>query len=362
MRVFLIGILFCLFLLGSCIQENANHEKIIGVKIYDHQGDLNELFGSLESAGINTLFVSPELARKQGFITLAKERSMPVFLIVPTFYNPDVLHQDSSLYAITAEGNIAIDDWVEFICPNRKNYKRNHLEYLKSLVEELSPNGISIDFIRYFVFWEKVYPDHSILDLPQTCFDDTCLTTFTAKYDIRYPENVDNRKEKVNYILEQLDLEWTDFKVNTITSYVQEITQTLNKIDPSLRFNLHFVPWKDTDFNGAIRKVAGQDLNILSPLVDYISPMCYTHMLKRPPDFVHDIVLNFYDRNATHKILPSIQVSRAYLDSSFSVEEFEIALRSSLEPPSWGVIFWSWEALEKDPEKLEIVKNAITIK
>lgn len=361
MKLFLFLILSVPIFLSCQDVRESKGGKIIGVKVYDFPGELNDLFGQLESAGINTLFVSPMLARRSGFRSSATAHGMPVFLIVPTFYNPEVLAEDSTLYAITAGGEKAVDDWVEFVCPNRKGYRKHHLDYLKSLVRELTPDGISIDFIRYFVYWEKVSPDQTIVDLPQTCFDDTCLAAFADQYKVRYPEYVKKREEKADYILSNYPVQWTEFKVKTITSYVREITSTLKTIDPSIQFNLHLIPWRETDFKGAIRKIAGQDVEDLGPLVDYISPMCYTHMVKQPPEWVHEVVVDI-DPATTGKVLPSIQVSRAYLEESFSTQDFQKTLQSALDEPSRGVIFWSWEALIKDQEKLEVVKDEIVTK
>jgi hypothetical protein len=350
--------ILCLFLVFSCGKPEISDTMIIGVKVYDHEGDLEDLFARWQGAGINTLFVSPQLARKPGFMELAEKYSMPVYLIVPTFYNPEALKADSSLYAITAEGQKAMDDWVEFICPNRRQYREDHLEYLKSLVREILPDGISIDFIRYFVYWEQVFPEETLHDLPQTCFDDTCLAVFSDRYKIRFPEDADTRAKKANYILTNHQDDWTRFKIHTITSWVNEITGSLRKTDPALRFNLHLVPWRETDFEGAIRKIAGQDAGDLGSLVDFISPMCYSHMVKRPPDWIHEVVADL-DTESAGQILPSIQVTAAYREEPFSEESFRMALQGALDSPSKGVIFWSWEALEKDPGKLKVVKSEL---
>ena len=351
-------IIFCLPVFFGCGLPETSNDMIYGVKMYDHEGELDDLFDQLGSTGINTLFVSPDLARKPGFMSLAASHKMPVYLIVPTFYNPEALEADSTLYAITADGKKAVDDWVQFICPNRKDYRNRHLEYLRALVEELSPDGISIDFIRYFVYWEQVFPDRNISVLPQTCFDDTCLVAFTAQNQFIFPEDIKSREKRAAYILSHSGKEWTNFKVETITSYVDEITGALRELDGSLKFNLHLVPWRDSDFDGAIRKIAGQDVGRLGHLVDYMSPMCYTHMVRRPPGWVNEVVLDI-DPSAVDRVLPSIQVSPAYREEPFSVEDFRDALKSALKPPSKGVIFWSWEALEKDPGKLEVVRKEI---
>ncbi len=174
------------------------------------------------------------------------------------------------------------------------------------------------------------------------------------------PDSLDRIQEYSAFIMQNHEAEWTEFKCRTIAGYVGEIVETLDGKDPELKYNLHYVPWTEEDYDGAIRRVAGQDLDLLAPLVDYISPMCYTHMLKRDPEWVHDVV-NYFSIFNEDKILPSIQVEQAYRREKFSPEAFEKAFQAAIEPPSRGVIFWSWEALNKNEQKKEIVKTASLI-
>ena len=48
-------------------------ERVIGVKIYDHQGSFDELFEEWNRMGINTGFCSQELIFDQDFMKEAKE-------------------------------------------------------------------------------------------------------------------------------------------------------------------------------------------------------------------------------------------------------------------------------------------------
>jgi hypothetical protein len=114
------------------------------------------------------------------------------------------------------------------------------------------------------------------------------------------------------------------------------------------------VPWRRDDFNGSIRSIAGQAVEQLAPMLDFVSPMCYSQMVRRPPEWVNDVVIDM-DSLAPGKVLPAVQVSRAYLQEPFSVEDFQRSLHSALEKPSRGVIFWSWETLEKNREKQEVI-------
>jgi hypothetical protein len=360
MRIFLFySILIFIFCFSSC-NKIVKDQKIIGVKIYNHEGDLQELFEEWDRVGVNLVLSSPDLARKAGFMQLAQKHATRVFLIVPTFFNPVALDMDSSLYAIDRYENPAVDEWVRFICPNNEDYRRSHIEYLKKLTREIQPDGISIDFIRYFVFWEKVFSDQKYSDLPQTCFEDNCLTKFQFTNNFVFPDSCDNVIKKADFVLDRYEKAWVDFKCQTISGFVEEMDHAIKSVRPETAINFHAVPWRSVDFNGGQRSVAGQDLKLIAPFVDYISPMCYSHMLLQTPEWIHDVVMDFNSQVSQSKILPSIQVSKAYLDDPFLEIDFKKALEESLKPPSSGVVFWSWEALERSPEKLEIVAEYVS--
>ena len=106
--------------------------------------------------GINTVFCSIELFSNEGFRSFLEESKLKSFIITPVFFDPEALQMDTSLFAITKGGDKAKDDWVEFVCPSRKDFRKQKIEKITKLVEELDPDGISIDFIRHFVFWEML--------------------------------------------------------------------------------------------------------------------------------------------------------------------------------------------------------------
>jgi len=118
------------------------------------------------------------------------------------------------------------------------------------------------------------------------------------------------------------------------------------------------VPWRNNDFGGAIRNVIGQDFKQISKFVNYISPMCYSHMQGRPPDWINSIVRDIHQQSGS-QVVPSIQVKEHYKSEPFTTLEFEKCLAQALRSPSQGVVFWSWEALEKDPHRKDIIKQRI---
>ncbi len=338
------------------IKNKIMKDKIIGVKIYEYNGDFNNLFKKWEKIGINTVFASVELLSNNEFKKFAKLNNISTFVILPIFYDPEELKKDPTLFAITHEGKKAKEGWVEFVCPSRNNFIENKIQFIENFVKENNPTGISLDFIRYFVFWEKVYPETDIDQLPNTCFDDSCLTGFAKALKISFPKNERTEIEKYHWIKKNYYSQWVEWKSDLIAKVVKKIVKRVKKINPAIKVNLHAVPWRQKDFNGAIKKIVGQDFKELAKYVDYLSPMTYSHMVKRKPEWIHSVVKDIKQESGT-EIIPSIQVDVAYLNDTLSVDEFEHCITESLKEPSSGVIFWNWKSLAADKNKLKLVKK-----
>lgn len=331
------------------------HDPMIGVKIYEYGGDLAALFAEWRSLGINAAFVSPDLAAGGELRALARRNGVLVFLILPVFFNPEKLKKDPGLYALTDRGEKAKEDWVEFVCPTRADYLGRRVEWIKSLVRDLDPDGISLDFIRFFVFWEMIHPERTPESIPSACFDTSCLEKFQKETGIVLPGGLDGTAAAARWIKARHAPEWTAWKCRVIARAVESIVAAAKAVKPGLIINLHSVPWRRQDFGGAIKAVAGQDLSALGTLVDMVSPMCYWHMLKRQPPWIRQVVEDAYSQTRG-AVVPSIQVGNAYIRDPLSLEEFKDALEEALRRPSKGVIFWNWDALAREPEKMAAVE------
>jgi len=137
---------------------------------------------------------------------------------------------------------------------------------------------------------------------------------------------------------------------------VKAISEEARKIKPDIKINVHTVPWRADDFGGAIRIIAGQDLAKIASYTDYLSPMCYHYMVMRNTSWIHSVVEDVYSLTNS-QVIPSIQVKEAYINKTLTPSEFRDSMVEALKPPSKGVIFWSWENLEKSPGKKELIKT-----
>ena len=347
-------VLSSIFVYAISLNQPKSTDLIIGAKIYNKPADLVLLFKKFNDAGINTVFASVDLLSNESFKEKAQINHINTYVILPIFYDPEALKKDSSLWSITQYGKSAEEEWVKFVCPSAENFKRRKIEFITEFVKTHNPTGISLDFIRHFVFWEKVYQGSEFETLPNTCFDKRCISKFLSDNNLNLPEGVSTENEIYKWIKENCFEKWIKWKCHVITEYVSDVAKTVKAINPGIKINLHAVPWRENDFNGAITKIVGQDFESIAKIVDYISPMTYSHMLKREPEWIHAVVEDI-DKKSNVKIIPSIQVQRAYLKDILTVAEFGNCLKEALRSPSSGVIFWNWKSLESSAEKFEVV-------
>jgi len=360
---FILGIFLVLtFIIPGCWKKrNVQDESpmMIGVKVYHIDRELNTLFNEWEELGINTVFASPSVFGDE-FRSLAKKHRIKTFIILPVFYDPAALEADPDLYAITDKGEKANEEWVEFVCPSREDYNNQKVEYIKKLIQKLDPDGISLDFIRYFCFWEKVYPDRHPDSIPNTCFCQHCLEKFQKETEVIIPDSLENVSVIAGWIQTNHQDEWTGWKCGWIKAMVENIVMEAKKIKPEIKVNLHVVPWRKDDFNNAIRRIVAQDFSNFANYADILSPMTYAHMVKREPAWINSVVIDIAEQTEC-KVIPSIQVNEAYLTEPLTMKEFEKSVLAALKPPSSGVFFWSWEQLESRPEKKEVLKKTIIL-
>jgi len=339
-------------------KEKNEQQLLLGVKIYDYDGDFKSLFASWEEIGINTVFASVDLLSNSQFKQLSIENNIKTFVILPIFYAPEETTKDSTVYAITNEGKYAEDEWVKFACPSHKEFRQSRINFIREFVKTHNPDVLSLDFIRHFAFWEKIYPNTPIDSIPNSCFDQRCVNAFYKNQNINVDVNVKTPAQIYQWIRSNYWEEWIKWKCDLITSMVNEIVNAAKEVDPEIEINLHAVPWRERDFDGSILKIIGQDFSSLSKHLNYISPMTYAHMVKQDPDWITGVVSELF-QETNLKVIPSIQVDKAYLDNKLTNDEFQKNLNAALKSPSRGVIIWNWNKLVANKDKLEIFKSTI---
>ncbi len=359
--------LFFSLLFFSCGVKNTNENEeqgiLLGAKILTKPTSekLNQIFAEWNDCKISDAFVKEDLFCEEAYQELINNSTINSWVIVQTFFSDDNrLNPDrpDSLWAITSKGEIAQGSgdgsWLSMVCPNNEKYREEKLERIKFLIKNYKPYGVSLDFIRYFVFWEAVYEGSDPDSLPQTCFCEHCLAKFGEEFAVSIPRELNSTEKIADWVLSNELDKWEEFKVKTITSFVSEIKKEIAQIEPKTKISFHAVPWQKSEFSNALRNVAGQDFQELSNFVDYISPMCYTKMLNRESAWVNELAKDISSYSSA-KIIPAIQMVPMYNHKALEMDELAELMQYAKEMSLTGLIFWPWEQITQN--QIDFIKD-----
>jgi hypothetical protein len=283
------------------------------------------------------------------------------FITAPVFCDPDAVKKDPSLLGMGNLGNPSRDPqagWLAFVCPARWEYRKARTAAIVDEVRDLRPDGLSLDFIRYYIYWEKVPPGKSGNSIEKFCFCDHCLRLMTTELGLHFPPELTTREAKATWVLANYRDRWTVWKCETIAGMVRDTVTAARQVIPGLRISLHGVPWLEHEYDEGLRVVAGQDLKKLAPYVDVFGPMCYFQMLQRRPEWVHDVVAD-YSRLTGKAVLPSLQAAGSNGGDPSGLEAFRKHLRAGFEAPSAGVNIFNWERLGRDAGVLDVLQQVL---
>jgi hypothetical protein len=179
-------------------------------------------------------------------------------VVTPVFYNPAYLEENPDAWAITGRGEKAKQDWVEFVCPSREDYRHERGRDALSVLERTQPDGLSLDFVRHFVFWEMVRPEGSVDPLDTTCFCPHCLGRFQRETGVALPPEAAAPPRAAEWLLAHQREAWIRWRAGLITSWVRDLARAAHRIAPHMTVGVHVVPWGPGDYDDGLLRVAGQ--------------------------------------------------------------------------------------------------------
>lgn len=197
-------------------------------------------FSKYSSNGIDAILINTQadselLAR---LVPIAKKFDLEVHAWMFTINRPGdtIAEQHPEWYAVSRDGKSCFDNppyvgYYKWLCPTRKE-SRNHI---LSLVEKLAAvEGIAsvhLDYIRYSDIFLPIslLPKYDLLqeeELPQFdfCYCDTCIAEF-EKIHHKNPRDFTNPA---------IDMEWKNFRLNSIKAIVDDAYEIAHKNKKSL--------------------------------------------------------------------------------------------------------------------------------
>jgi len=281
------------------------------------------------------------------------EKDIQVFAEVGFFTGSEARWEESpELRPVNSQGKpIAKDEWYYGINPAVEWFRDRKIAIVKKTLENYDVDGIWLDFMRWPCHWEVIEPR-----IEQTSFDSVSLSAFENDRKIHIPVDFQTPEERAAWILANHLDDWTQWKCGVITDYIRELREVVNSYGSDKIIGLFGIPWRDSDFDGAITEVIGQDYRELGQLVDVLSPMVYHRMCDKEVHWIGEITSYIYEKGGGKPVWPVIQ---AMGDSSkgLSTHEFEQAMTAALDAEgSKGIIIFTFGEAIEESKRNEMIR------
>lgn len=334
----------------SCEQPS----KVVEIQgIYGNPKALWDKGLTLNELGVNSIFVHSGSINQEMF-DKAKSEGVKVFAEFATLNGKNYVDKHPVAWAINEKGNkVEAASWFMGVCPTEPGFRKYRFAQLRDLLQNFDLDGVWMDYVHWHAQFEDPEPI-----LPETCFCDHCLESFSQSTGLEIPGK--NTAESANWILNNHEKAWRDWRCKVIFDWTVEIKQIVKEIRPKALLGLYHCPWDDQDFDGARRRILGLDYDLLKETVDVFSPMVYHARMGRKPEWVRENIDWFCNRLAIGndpypKVWPIVQ---AHDDpDKITANEFETVLKGGLSGKSSGVMMFTTNDIAKSSEKTEVLKK-----
>jgi len=346
----------CFLIIIGCYQVSVAQQIEVIKGVYGNPKPLWDKGYKLDELGVNAIFVHSGSINRE-MIRRARAEGQMVFAEFATLNGKNYVEDHPEAWAINEEGQkVEAATWFMGVCPTEKGFREYRKDQLRELLGSYQLDGVWLDYVHWHAQFEDPEPI-----LPETCFCDHCLETFSESTNIEVPKGT--VPEKAQWILANHDTEWRDWRCTVIYDWTREMKSILDELNPDALLGLYHCPWDDTEFEGARRRILGLDYDLLKQTIDVFSPMVYHERMGRDPEWVGKNVAWFCKRIGIQsgtfpKVWPIVQ---AYNNPGVvSSEEFEIVLRAGLSHGSSGVMMFTTYAVAEDEGKINIVQEVFS--
>ncbi|MBV6639660.1 MAG: hypothetical protein KI791_03030 [Cyclobacteriaceae bacterium] len=307
----------------------------------------------LPELGVNSIFVHSG-SIDSSLMERAEKEGIAVYAEFATLNGKNYVDKHPEAWPINELGEREpAASWFMGVCPTEPGFRQYRYDLLRTLLSKYDVKGIWMDYVHWHAQFEEPEPI-----LPETCFCDHCLNTFSDASDLVIPDG--DTKEKAKWILENHDPAWRKWRSEVIYDWVIDIREIIDGFDPDILLGVYHCPWNDTEFDSARYRILGLDYELLKKSVDVFSPMVYHERMGRSPEWVAENIHWFNSKldikgNEYPKVWPIVQ---AYNNPGVvSAKDFETVMLGGLSTGSTGIMMFTTYAVAEDEEKTATMKK-----
>lgn len=286
---------------------------------------------------VNAVFVKS--SEPQEFLQALGDTGIKRFVSQACFTGRTLYRENPEWRPITHEGKeMQPDQWYHGLSPTHPELRKRRLEEMETKIENPHIDGVWLDFIRYPVRWEGASPR-----MEEACFAPHSLEWFAKFSGFSFPD--ENTSTIATRILENHAEQWQAFKVEVIRSFVEQVRSLIDERNPETYLGLFMVPWLQDDFDNAIVRIVGQDIETLAPYLDVVSPMLYHRMIARPVHRITEVTESIRQRSGC-EVWPITQAMSE--PDALTEAEFQEAIRLGAESSGTGVLVFGANHVENE--------------
>ncbi|WP_180899721.1 hypothetical protein [Martelella soudanensis] len=204
------------------------------------------------------------------------------------------------------------EDWYVGVPPDRHPNIEEKAARLKAAVAALDPDGVHLGFIRWPGFWETWLPGDRRADKPEYCFSAQTISEFNSFAGLSLdPQSPQHTAEA---ILAGHREAWTTFKCRVTCDAIKTIRTVFEDGQRHLPVSINTVPLFRDDFGCAGAEVFGQDIEMLSDVVEVFEVMAYHQIMKQDALWPARIAEHIRMRSGSSAAICTVQASPLYLD------------------------------------------------
>lgn len=279
-----------------------------------------------------------------------RERGIRTFETTAVYFQPSENAAHPDLNPRDARDQPMVPyDWYLGVSPHDQNYLERRIAVVSEVVEDLEPDGIFLNFIRFPGFWESWTKTVDRNAIPEFSFAPAAVSRFEEETGLDLGDGTATERNRV--LQNELRTEWTDWKCSVIERNVQAIKDAVQKIKPGTEIMINGLAFPQADRGDVAREICGQDLGRLSGIAEIIETMVYHQIQGYEPSPWIGRVLDDLRPRVEGTLLASLQTSAAYTSvmhqglgrrNELPPEEVREALRAVARSEADGVAMYHW--------------------
>ncbi len=349
-------LLLPILIINACsdneLQESA-HDLPFIKGVYGNPATLLEAGYRFDELGMNAIFVR-SISLDQDLYDAAMEQQQRVYVEFPTLLGRNYVEEHPEAWPINEKGEQAPPaDWFMGVCPTDPEFFEFRKDQLRDILNNFDVDGIFLDYVHWHAQFETPDPI-----LPETCFCDRCTALFSEESDIELPDA--DIPETAEWILENADSEWRDWRSQVLNGWVAGMKSIVRELQPDALVGIFYCSWFPEDYDSALYRTLGIDVEAFAEMADVLSPMLFHKMKDRSPEWVGEYtnwlggVIEASVENEP-LVWPIVQAHDNPVE--ITPEEFRQVMVEGTKSPSSGIMMFSDQSLLDNPEKIKVMRQ-----